>query len=172
MRFLAVFLAVATACSGEPAEGSSRNHGVIAKDGPLTAYIVTQRALTDEEVSLVLADRSVGIDWVRIEVPSLLESYDLAAVSSTVFAQSYMDLCDPSDARRTDRCRLQERYTAGDTGLRGAVSVAHSESELVVMYSVYWEGITTRFDGPSQWHAHETGGRIVVGAGTVRAVDL
>ena len=174
MKTLAVVaLIAASACSNETTEGASSDHAVIVTTGSRKAYIVTPRKLTAEQVPSVLADGSVGMDWVRLELPSELQSSDLAdSAAPVVFAQSYVDLCDPSDAQRTERCRLQERYAAGDAGLRGALQIVRTDSDLVIMYSVYWEGVTERFDGPPQWHAHESAGRVVIAADTVLEVDL
>ncbi len=86
--------------------------------------------------------------------------------SQIVFAQSYRDSCNPIDPRNMNICWLVESYSAGEAGLRGTLSLTVGES-ISGGYDVYWEGVTDRFEGPSQWHSHETVGRISVSSGQV-----
>lgn len=177
---VAVPLLVAACSPNESTRSDSERFGSISTDSNRTTYVISERD-PSPDLQAILDDVPTDYWWVRIEVPSIDQagnrvdvstvSADLAAAAvPIVFVQNYFDSCNPADAERTDLCWLVERYTAGESGLSGRVGMMASPEGLRGVYSVYWEGITDRFDGPSQWHGHQTSGSFTVGSEHVTEV--
>lgn len=139
--------------------------------------VVANHRLSDADLSAALAGTLDGQPWVRMDLPldavAVGRSLDLAdAGTSARFSQRYLGSCDPSDATNSRVCWLLENYEAGATGLRGSIAVRRGGDSVDGVYEVYWEGMTDRFEGPPQWHAHGTSGSFDLSAANVRSVGL
>lgn len=79
---------------------------------------------------------------------------DLEVPGSARFEQVYTDVCNPAE-QDFDPCLVYEALRAGATGVRGTFTLMLGE-RLEGTLDVYGEGLTNRFGGPLQWHAHGT----------------
>lgn len=152
-----------------PSETSGHQYAAVKG----TRTIVVAERPPGPTLDSILTDHPTGFWWVRIEIPdpisaSAYEADLQISNAAVIFAQSYRDSCNPVDALNTQTCWLVERYVAGDESLKGRVSIALSEAgDITGGYSVYWEGETDRFEGPIQWHSHESTGGFSVPADNV-----
>jgi hypothetical protein len=86
------------------------------------------------------------------------KSYDLTDSEPAVrFLQNYRGICDPS-AEVPRSCFILEDYTSGETDLRGTASLKVDDGVLALSFSLQWQGLTDRFEGPPVWHSRVTEG--------------
>jgi hypothetical protein len=165
-------------CSQQDPPNQNGQYAVVGEKGPTTAFIIAGRQLSADDVELIVIDGATNFGWVRVEIPTALVTGGPTVVDLTdpatqvVFAQSYLDACNPADAQNTRRCWLRERYLTGDLGLTGRLTIQQTSSGLDATYDVYWEGTTERFEGPPQWHGHGSSGTLRVSSENVRQVSL
>ena len=98
--------------------------------------------------------------WVLLTIPANASRgtspIDLAIAHDDIsFAQVYRDVCNPA-VDNFSPCWLLERYVAGQDGLSGQIDVDIGDTTVTGRYDVTWEGITTRFGDPPQYHKHGT----------------